>query len=96
MHGRFDKQGRSDESVSQDTGLRYLILPFLIVIVLAVLAAFRPPTSNWIAEAVQAEMGSVAMVPSDSAPAQLAQPAAPDSGTGDLTGGVQTAQRRQR
>jgi hypothetical protein len=97
MHGQFEKPGRSDRRVSRDTGVGFLILPIVIVIVLVVLAVIQPTGSNWIAEAVQAEFIGDTLALPDQSPRQLAQPATePHSGAADWIARIQTAYRGQR
>ena len=100
MHGRFDKPAKIEKpanrsSVSSDAGAGLLIFPIFVLITLIVLAIIQPVTSNWIAEAVQAEFAGD--VPSVPFPTQLAQPAGePQSTTSNWIARVQTAWRGQR
>jgi hypothetical protein len=74
MHGSRDKSGKNENSIRQRWGLGFLALPALLVIALFVLAIGQPATSNWISEAVQAELPGISVTPEE-APTQLARPA---------------------
>ena len=73
MHGSLDKSGRNEDSIYRRWGLGFLALPALLVIALFVLAIVQPATSNWISEAVQAELSGISVT--QEAPTQLANPA---------------------
>lgn len=74
MHDSFDKSGENGTSVYQKWGIGFLALPVLLVTALFALSILQPVTSNWIAEAVQAEFAGFNAMP-DGASAQLARPA---------------------
>ncbi len=74
MHGSLDKSGKNDHSIYQRWGIGFLVLPALLAIVLIGLAILQPATSNWISEAVQAEVAGFNVTP-ELAPTQLARPA---------------------
>jgi hypothetical protein len=74
MHGSLDKSGGNEDSIYRRWGLGFLALPALLVIALLVLAIVQPATSNWISEAVQAELSGISVTPEE-APTQLANPA---------------------
>jgi hypothetical protein len=57
MHAPFDRSRKSDRSTSPDHGIRFLIVPVLIAIVLLTLVVISPKSSIWISQAVQAEFG---------------------------------------
>jgi hypothetical protein len=95
MHGTFERPYDRESRVRRSAGTSFLILPIFLVIVVVALTIVQPNTSNWIAEAVQAEF--VGDTPSELSPTQLAQPAAePRSTTSDWISRVQTAWRGQR
>jgi len=73
MHGSLDKSGDNENSIYRRWGLGFLALPVLLVIALFVLAIVQPATSNWISDAVQAELSGISVTPEE-APAQLANP----------------------
>jgi hypothetical protein len=74
MHGSFDESGeKNDNSIYRRWGIGFLVLPVLLATALLGLAIVQPATSNWIAEAVQAEFTGNGVVP-EQAPAQLARP----------------------
>ena len=90
MHGQFDKPAKTEKpanSASHQTAVRLLILSIFVLTTVIVLAFIQPVTSNWIAEAVQAEFGGDQMLQPGRSPAQLAEPAVPRA---------QTALRGQR
>jgi hypothetical protein len=74
MHGSLDKSGKNENSFYQRWGLGFLVLPALLVMALIGLAIVQPPASNWISEAVQAEVAGIGVTP-EAAPTQLARPA---------------------
>jgi uncharacterized membrane protein len=75
MHSRFDEKGRSKEGDQQNSGVGFLVLPVLVLIVLVTLAIVQPTASNWISEAMQAEFtGDIETLPVQS-PTQIARPA---------------------
>ena len=74
MHGSLDKSGKNDHSIYQRWGIGFLVLPALLAIVLIGQAILQPATSNWISEAVQAEVAGFNATP-ELAPTQLARPA---------------------
>jgi hypothetical protein len=74
MHGSLDKPGKNDDSIYQRWGIGFLALPALLVITLIGLAILQPAASNWISEAVQAEVAAFNAMP-ELAPTQLARPA---------------------
>jgi hypothetical protein len=74
MHGSLDKSGNNEDSIYRRWGLGFLVLPALLVITLIGLAIMQPAASNWISEAVQAEIAGISVMP-EAAPTQLAQPA---------------------
>ncbi len=74
MHGSLDKSGNNKDSIYRRWGLGFLALPALLLIALVMLAIVQPATSNWISEAVQAELSGIGVTP-EKAPAQLADPA---------------------
>ena len=55
MHGSLDRPGKDDSTYSK-SGSRFLVVPTLIAIALLILAISQPKTSQWISEAVQAEL----------------------------------------
>ena len=65
MHGSRDKSGKNENSIRQRWGLGFLALPALLAIALFVLAIGQPATSNWISEAVQAELSGISMTPEE-------------------------------
>ena len=75
MHGRLDEKGNNGDSRDRNFSVGFLALPLLLVIVLVTLAIVQPSSSNWIAEAVQAEFTGDSPVPSADLPTQFAQPA---------------------
>jgi len=75
MHGRFDEKGNNDDSADRNSGVGFLALPLLLVIVLVTLAIIQPTASTWISEALQAEFAGEVPVPSMDPPTQIAQPA---------------------
>ncbi len=74
MHGSLDKSGKSDGSIYQKWGIGFLALSGLLVIALVTLAIVQPSASNWISEAVQAEVAGFSTIP-EITPTQLARPA---------------------
>ncbi|HLX15644.1 MAG TPA: hypothetical protein VKS24_10605 [Bradyrhizobium sp.] len=74
MHGSLNKSDKSDKSIYEKWGIGFLALPLILLIVLFALAVIQPVSSNWIAEAVQAELTGTDVLP-DVAPTQLARPA---------------------
>ncbi len=74
MHGSLDESGKNENSIYRRWGPGFLALPALLVIALFVLAIVQPATSNWISDAVQAELSGVSMTPEE-AQRQLARPA---------------------
>ena len=74
MHGSLDKSGNSDDSIYQKWGIGFLALPALLVIALVTVAIVQPLASNWISEAVQAEVAGFSTI-SEITPTQLARPA---------------------
>jgi hypothetical protein len=75
MHGRFEKQGKSDSGFFRRNRSGFLILPAFIAIALLAFVIIQPVASNWIAETVQAEFAGIAAEPPAQSPTQLAQPA---------------------
>ena len=73
MHGSLDKSGENENSIYQRWGLGFLALPALLLIALFVLSIVQPVTSNWISDAVQAEIAGISVMP-EAAPTQLARP----------------------
>ena len=95
MHGTFERPYDRESRVRRSAETSFLILPIFLVIVAVALMIVQPNTSNWIAEAVQAEF--VGDTPSELSPTQLAQPAAEARFvTSDWISRVQTAWRGQR
>jgi len=74
MHGSLEKSGNNEDGIYRRWGPGFLALPALLLIVLFVLAIVQPATSNWISEAVQAELSGISVTPEE-APTQLANPA---------------------
>ena len=74
MHGSLDKPGKNDSSIYQGGGIGFLALPAIVAIALVGLAIVRPSVSNWVSEAVQAEVAGFIAMP-EIAPTQLALPA---------------------
>ncbi|MGB9117020.1 hypothetical protein [Bradyrhizobium sp.] len=73
MHGSLDQSGKNENSIYQRWGTGFLTLPALLVIALITLALAQPAASNWISEAVQAEVAGFNAMP-ELAPTQLARP----------------------
>ncbi len=74
MHGSLDKSGKNvDDSIYARWGVGFLALPALLALALIGLAIVQPAASNWISEAVQAEMAAFNPIP-EVAPTQLARP----------------------
>jgi hypothetical protein len=74
MHDSFDKSGKNENRIYRKWGIGFLAIPALLAIALFMLTIVQPATSNWIAEAVQAEFTGIGVMP-EQAPAQLARPA---------------------
>jgi hypothetical protein len=74
MHGSLDKSGKDENGIYQRWGIGFLALPALLAIVLITLAIVQPAASNWISEAVQAEVAVFNAMP-EITPTQLARPA---------------------
>jgi hypothetical protein len=74
MHGSLDKSGKEKDGIYQRWGIGFLALPALLAITLIGLAILQPAASNWISEAVQAEVAVFNAMP-EFAPNQLARPA---------------------
>ncbi len=74
MHGPIERSRKSESSIYQRWGIGFLALPAFLVIALITMAIIQPATSNWIAEAVQAEFTGLSVLP-ELAPTQFAQPA---------------------
>jgi hypothetical protein len=76
--GRSDKSGNKGESIYRKWGIGFLALPAVLAIALFGLSILQPPTSNWIAEIVQAEFTGISLMPREAppeqAPTQFAQP----------------------
>ena len=73
MHGSLDKSGKDENSIYQRWGIGFLALPALLAITLIGLAILQPAASNWISEAVQAEVAVFNVTP-EVTPTQLARP----------------------
>jgi hypothetical protein len=73
MHGTFDWSGKRHRSTERSWGAGFLALPVVLTLTLIVLALVQPVASNWISEAVQAELIGGALP--DITPTQLARPA---------------------
>jgi hypothetical protein len=73
MHGSLDKSGNNEDSTYRRWGLGFLALPALLAVTLIGLAIMQPAASNWISEAVQAEVAGISLMP-EAAPTQLARP----------------------
>jgi len=78
MHGRFGQSNRNNQSIYRKWGIGFLALPAILVAALLVLSISQPSTTNWIADAVEAEFSGITMTPEQAPPAQvpvqLAQP----------------------
>jgi hypothetical protein len=74
MHGLLDRPGKSDNQIQRTWNFGFFALPAAILIVLLAFLIARPTTSNWIADAVQAEFVDMYSAP-DLAPTQIARPA---------------------
>jgi hypothetical protein len=72
MHAPHDRSRKSSHRTEPKSGIRFLILPVLMAIVLIVLATVNPKASVWIAEAVQAEFGGAGVALD--MPVETAQP----------------------
>ena len=73
MHGSLDKEGKNENGAYQGEGMAFLALPALLAIMLIGLAILQPAASNWISEAVQAEVAVFNVTP-EVTPTQLARP----------------------
>ena len=73
MHGSFEKSGKSDDSIFARWGIGLLALPAILAMTLIGLAIMQPAATNWISEAVQAEVAAFTAVP-EVTPTQLARP----------------------
>ena len=73
MHGSFDKSGKNNDSIYARLGFGFLALPAILAMTLIGLAIMQPGTSNWISEAVQAEVAGFITVP-ELSPTRLARP----------------------
>ncbi len=74
MHGSLDKSGRNENSLVQRWGIGFLALPALLAVALIILAVVQPAASNWISEAVQAEVAGFNVMPEVAPTQQLARP----------------------
>jgi hypothetical protein len=73
MRGPCDESGETIENgFFQRWGAGFLVLPILLLITLIGLAIVQPATSNWIADAVMAEVPGANYSP-DAAPTQFAK-----------------------
>jgi hypothetical protein len=70
MNGRSDKSGAKDDSIYRKWGIGFLALPAVLATALFALSILQPPTSNWIAEIVQAEFTGISLMSQPTAPAQ--------------------------
>ena len=65
--------GKTQIGSSQRSGIGFFILPIVLMIALLLLGIIVPASSNWVAEAVQAEFPDLSAAPEPS-PRQLARP----------------------
>ena len=78
MHGRFGQSNHNNQGIYRKWGIGFLALPAIVVTALLVLSISQPSTTNWIADAVEAEFSGITLAPEQAPPAQapvrLAQP----------------------
>jgi hypothetical protein len=72
MHGSFDRSGENASRIQRSWSIGFFALPVILGIALIALVMTQPIASNWISEAVQAELVGADVAPA--APTQIAQP----------------------
>jgi hypothetical protein len=72
MHAPHDRSRKSSYRTETKSGVRFLILPAVVALVLIALATLHPKASIWISQAVEAEFGGSGRA--EDLPVQTAQP----------------------
>jgi hypothetical protein len=73
MHGSLDRSGETDNSVNWPRRIAPFALPVLVAIALIGLALTNPSPSDWVPEAVRAELTGANYGP-EIVPTEVAQP----------------------